>query len=315
MLSLNRAGFGLLCAFCCALLTSEGLLAASDTPTEKNGWYLNGIADGARVLRKGSPFWQYALRSDGIPAESDLEVPGEGGLIRSEIGAVTALNTARFWLPPDDGGMSLEQVQGDVRYRVNKGLERPFRIETQELSVLVSGAVFEIRAGALGTLVELIEGRADVSTKDGISVASLDAGQSARVSSTDLERLEIRRQKGANFVIAGLRQDGSSDNGGGTSGSEDRTGPEDESSDGPEESNGGDDRDTNDRGRNDNGGDSGSRGDKGESRDNDRGKGSDKGNSKGNDKGKGGGKGKDSGKGGGNGKGKDNGKGGGKGKK
>ena len=202
----HRMKLSFLCALGFALLAPYNLMADSGSTSETDYWSLNGLADGARVLRDGAPFWQYAGGNDRIRAGSDVEIPGKGGLIRSEIGAVTALKTSRFWVPSDDAGQYLEQVQGSVRYHINRSLKKPFEIETPELSLATSGSVFEIRVGALGTEVDLIEGAAGVATKDGISEARLDAGQSARVSSENPEKLEIRRHSGANFVVAGLRR-------------------------------------------------------------------------------------------------------------
>lgn len=294
----GRARGVFLGALSLALLPSYDLVADSNSTPKAGYWHLNGIADGARVLREGSPFWEYAGSNDRIKAGSDVEIPEQGGLIRSEFGAVSAFDETRFWIPSDDNSQQLEQVQGGARYHINRSLQKPFQIETPDLALAASGSVFEIRVDAFGTQVDVVKGTADVATMDGLSDVRLDAGQSARVSSTNLDTLEIRRSADANFVVAGLRRSDSSDNENGDADPESLRLLADDGDAG--------EKNNNRRGKSstvdnvdvaDQGKDAG----KGKGRD----KGKDRDEGKDRDKGKGGGKGKD----------RDKGKGGGKGKK
>ena len=307
---IHHSALALLLATGVGLLAPLGLIAAEGSEEESSYWRLNGLTEGARVHAERSPFWQFATGNAKISAGSDLEIPGEGGLINPSIGAITARGLTRFRLPSSDDGNSLEHVQGDVRYYINRSLDTRLEVQTPQLSLSTAGSVFDIEAGVFGTQIDVIDGAVIVATKDRVSEVRLRAGQSARVSSTNLAKLEFRRERKTRFATIGSRREN------GNSSDEDRRADLAE----PQAPTEGDDTDES---RNDAGsekeqqdaqrGDK-SNGDKGKDRGKDKGKGKgdDKGKGKDGDKGKGKdddkGKGKDDDKG----KGKDDDKGKGK---
>ena len=268
----TQAALTFLWALGLVFLVPFDLVAESDSAAGIDHWRLNGLVETARVHRDGAPFWQVAHGNDRIRAGSNLEIPGQGGLIRHDIGAVTALKSSRIRIPSGDDEPRLEHVQGSARYNINRSLQERFQVQTPELSLSTPGAVFEMTVDVLGTEVNVIEGSADVATKNGLSEVRLDAGQSARVASTDLARLEIRKRSESNFIVVSLRRGGSSDDDAGIADSEDRASSRDEDEDVSSTGSSNADAENNDRGGSGKGKDGGSGNDDGRGADSGKGK-------------------------------------------
>ena len=166
-----------------ALLVSHNLYAEESAVIDDEHWRLNGLADGARMHGEKAPFWQLVGGNSEVPAGSDLEIPGQGGIIRSSVGAVTAQTLSRFRLPLPNEDYQLEHIQGDVRYHINFSIDKRFNVLTPQLALSTTGSVFDMETGALGTQIDVIDGAVVVGTMDGVSEFRLQAGQSARVSS------------------------------------------------------------------------------------------------------------------------------------
>jgi len=273
-----------------ASVQGSSRLAADDSSTSKEiPWRIGSIVDGAKILRKGSPFWQLVSRNGTVPAGSNLELPEGEVFSRSDIGAVAAQTLARFELPSANDAKQLHHIQGNVRYTI----ERRVYVTTPQLSLSTASAVFDVIADVHGTQIDTVSGKVSVITGDGVSEVKLQAGESARVSSTNLGKLQIRSAADPDFVTVafGLGNESPSDDANGAGGERQSTSNAGRS----ESSDSGQSPDRNEGGNgagnanNSRGGEavssgSGKGGGKGG------GKGSGKGSGKGNDKGKGKGK-------------------------
>ena len=188
----HAAVFGLLSA--CSLIEDPALQSAGEP------WQLNGIAEGARVQTLGTSEWQPVKGNAKIPAGSNLELQAQSGLLRPDVGAVMARSDSRLRLANSDGEKLLEHLEGRARYIVEPTSEEQFDVIAPQLAVRTSGAVFDVQADALGAEVEVIEGAVKIWTNDRGSRTRIRAGQSARVRTETLARLEIRERPGSSFV-------------------------------------------------------------------------------------------------------------------
>ncbi len=259
-----------------ASVHSNSCLAADNSSTGKEiPWRIGSIVDGAKILRKGAPFWQLVSRNGTVPAGSNLELPEGEEFSRSDIGAVAAQTLARFELPSANDARQLHHIQGNVRYTI----ERRVYVTTPQLSLSTAGAVFDVIADVHGTQIDTISGKVNVITGDGVSEVKLQAGESARVSSTNLGRLRVRSAADPDFVTVafGLGNDSPSDDVNGAGGERQSTSNSERS----ESSDSGRSPNRNEGG-NGAGNANNSRG--GEAVSSDKGKGNDKGKGKGKDK-------------------------------
>ncbi len=199
------------------MTTTTADLGAQDAAEPDRQWRLNGLTEDARIHAENAPFWQKTGGNASIPPGSDLEVPEEGGIIRADIGAATTRSLSRFRFPPSNQEKRLDHIQGDVRYYVKHPIDGRFDVLTPQLYLSTTGAVFDVEVGVQGTQVDAIEGAVLITTGDRVSEIRLQPGQSARVSSTNLGRLEVRDQPGGGFATIGFKPDrgGDSSNGNG----------------------------------------------------------------------------------------------------
>lgn len=173
-------------------------LSSSETAPEPAlpSWRVVERLGEARYLAPSMAGWEQVEPGGMIPAGSQIATGGGGRLIVQQAGKQLSAGTrSRFILPDRDGGGSVRQSTGWLRYRIATPARATFGIETPFLDLVVDDAVLDVTVGERETEVAVVSGRVLVKTSDGRRQIDLDAGHTG-YASLEGEPLAVRRGPG-----------------------------------------------------------------------------------------------------------------------
>jgi hypothetical protein len=173
-------------------------LSLSDAATEPAvpSWRVVERLGEARYLAPSMAGWEQVQAGSMIPAGSQIATGIGGRLIVQQAGKQLSAGTgSRFILPGWDGGGSVRQSTGWLRYRIATPAAATFGIETPFLDLMVDDAVLDVTVGERETEVAVVSGRVLVKTSDGRRQIDLGAGHTG-YASLEGEPLAVRRGPG-----------------------------------------------------------------------------------------------------------------------
>lgn len=159
------------------------------TVTEVAGDVRLQNGDGMRPARRGAV----------LPAGEAI-VTGAGGravLTRGQEFVVVSPGS-RLRLPGAATGGGIVQILQDLGtavYRIQKKMTPHFGVQTPFLAAVVKGTTFKVVADPQGATVQVLEGRVEVATSDGLQRQMVVPGVLAAVSAGNLGKLDLREDK------------------------------------------------------------------------------------------------------------------------
>src|SRR5690606_20504939 len=179
MKRLEKLLAGILVVGLCAWLGSAApALAQSGAADEV--WQVLEIYGSVRYRAPGASGWSRAVSGTELSPGTRLVTDANGWvLLRRDGGNFWVEPDARFVLPSPDAPR-VRQDAGDLHYRIIRGGQQRFEVETPYASLVVKGTAFDVRVADAGMAVEVARGWVEVTTPQGAR-ADLRAGQAARV--------------------------------------------------------------------------------------------------------------------------------------
>jgi len=138
--------------------------------------------------------WNISNRGSGIQKFSALK--GSVGIVELADGTKIWLNSGSQLTYREDriGKQRLAELTGEAFFEVSHNEKLPFLVKAGKITIRDLGTTFNIKAYSRDNLIEtsLVEGKAEILNRNGITLTALHPGESA-IYSTDNEKFEIRQ--------------------------------------------------------------------------------------------------------------------------
>ena len=190
---LPRGGTGQMGIFRGGLIIA-GLLSSSAAWAGTPGWSISEMSGQVSIL---SPGISHIAHRGGAVEAGQVVATGATGravLTRGEEYLIVAPNSRiRVADPVKSGGMTqiIEQA-GNVIFKIKKMVMPHFAVETPFLAAVVKGTTFSVTVTDKGASVQVIEGRVEVSTRDGGASYMVLPGDIGSVSANAPLRLNVQ---------------------------------------------------------------------------------------------------------------------------
>ncbi len=150
-------------------LCLAGLLSSGAAFAEVPGWRISESSGQVAIVSPGVS--KVALRG-GAVSIGEIVATGATGravLVRGEEYLIVSPNTRiRVADPAQTGGMTqIIEIFGTTLFKIKKMATPHFAVQTPYLAAVVKGTTFSVTVSETGATVQVVEGRVEVSTRDG----------------------------------------------------------------------------------------------------------------------------------------------------
>ena len=183
-------------------LVLPGLLLSTTALAGVPNWIMSEASGPVTVASSGMV--RVANRGATLTAGDVISTGAKGHavIVRGQEYLVVAPNSRiRVADPKQSGGMTqiIEQI-GNVVYKIKKMATPHFAVETPFLAAVVKGTTFSVTVTETGASVQVIEGRVEVTTRDGGARYLVLPGDIGSVSAKALGRLNVQGRETRTIV-------------------------------------------------------------------------------------------------------------------
>jgi uncharacterized membrane protein YgcG len=188
-------------------LCLAGLLSSGAAFAEVPGWKVSESSGQVAIV---SPGVSKIAHRGGAVAVGEIVATGTNGravLVRGEEYLIVSPNTRiRVADPAQTGGMTqIIEIFGNTIFKIKKMATPHFAVQTPYLAAVVKGTTFSVTVSDKGATVQVVEGRVEVSTRDGGASYMVLPGDIGSVTAGALMQLNVEGRESKAIVSTGPR--------------------------------------------------------------------------------------------------------------
>jgi FecR protein len=188
-------------------LCLAGLLSSGAAFAEVPGWKISESSGQVAIV---SPGVSKIAHRGGAVAVGEIVATGTNGravLVRGEEYLIVSPNTRiRVADPAQTGGMTqIIEIFGNTIFKIKKMATPHFAVQTPYLAAVVKGTTFSVTVTDKGATVQVVEGRVEVSTRDGGASYMVLPGDIGSVTAGAPMRLNLEGRESRAIISTGPR--------------------------------------------------------------------------------------------------------------